>query len=171
MRLMRRLDERSSIIVQTSYPSKFNLPRLRHSAIIGIGGNVGNSLRRFKHLVHYLNRLRQVNLHGTGIIYKNPPFGFMHQADFFNSVADISTVLTARQLLRLIWRIEKKFGRLRSFSNAPRTLDLDILYFNGQKIKYPELVIPHPGAKERQSVLIPLRSLKGKKVFKGEYHI
>jgi 2-amino-4-hydroxy-6-hydroxymethyldihydropteridine diphosphokinase len=99
----------------------------------------------------------------SGVILRNPPFGYLDQADFDNTVIELSTSLAPRALLRVLWRIENRFKRRRSFPNAPRTLDLDILFFDNQTFRYPELIIPHPKWRERSSVVVPLKSLGRKR--------
>ncbi|MFA6395237.1 MAG: 2-amino-4-hydroxy-6-hydroxymethyldihydropteridine diphosphokinase [Sulfurimonas sp.] len=139
----------------------------RYSVIFGVGGNVGDVRRRLNHLWIYLSRFSQLQRVQTGVILKNPPFGYTKQPDFFNTVIEIATSLQPRALLRLVWRIEKHFGRVRSFPNAPRTLDLDILFFDNRSIHYPELTIPHPHWSSRTSVKIPLRSMN--RTFRRQY--
>jgi len=95
----------------------------------------------------------------NGVIVCNPPFGYTQQPDFYNTFIEIATSMPPRRLLRLLWKIEKHFGRKRSFANAPRTLDLDMIFFDNRLMNTKELILPHPGWKKRLSVLIPLRSL------------
>ncbi len=152
--------------------SKEHASVYRHRATIGIGGNLGDVLRRFEHLFIFLQRDPRIKIEEIGPILKNPPFGFLEQDDFLNSVIVIKTSLTPYALLRLMLRTEKHFGRKRSFANAPRTLDLDILFFDTMKIDKDNLQIPHPHWQERESVYIPMRYMnlvqtdikKGRKV-------
>lgn len=86
----------------------------------------------------------------------NEAFGFKEQKDFTNAVMLIQTNLHARALLKVLLYYEVKFKRKRTFKNAPRTLDLDLLYFS-QKVKRDKWCeVPHKGAKERVSVILPL---------------
>ena len=64
-----------------------------------------------------------------------------------------------KELLAYLMRVEKYFSRKRTFKNAPRTLDLDILFFDNRVVNTPKLIIPHPHWQERDSVVIPLLSL------------
>jgi 2-amino-4-hydroxy-6-hydroxymethyldihydropteridine diphosphokinase len=160
MFLTRILDAKHTVYVNRNFPKKLSSKQaFPYKVILGVGGNVGDTKRRLEHLWVYLGKLCQVNRVQSGVILKNPPFGYIDQADFYNTVIEITTSLRPRQLLRLVWRIEKRFGRVRSFTNAPRTLDLDIIFFDNQVINYPELTIPHPHWKKRSSVIIPLRSM------------
>jgi len=134
--------------------------RYRHKVLIGVGCNVGNCVRRFKKLFLYLNSLKFIKIVQTSILYKNPPFGYLEQEDFINTLIVIETDLAPIQLLHFLLRTEKKFRRKRSFKNAPRTLDLDIILFDNLKIEKEKLTIPHPYFKERDSVLVPFSFLK-----------
>lgn len=157
-----------TLIKSSHFPyRKRESQKIRNVALIGVGGNVGNTLRRFKRLLTYINREPRLKLLATSTILKNPPFGYLEQADFFNTLILLETPLSAMELLHLLQRIEQHFGRQRLFKNAPRTLDLDIIAFNKEKIKkIPKLIVPHPYYKERESVTAPLRSLKGVKWLK-----
>jgi len=128
-------------------------------ALLGIGGNIGDVIRRFNRLLVYLKRSSFVRVTETAPIVKNPPFGYTEQEDFYNSLLLVETQLTPKMLLRYLLRVERVFGRKRSFKDAPRTLDIDIIFYENMKILTQELTLPHPGWKERSSVLIPLKAL------------
>ena len=132
----------------------------RYTATISIGGNIGDVRRRFEHLLIAMQRDRRVDIRRTSLILKNPPFGFETQDDFFNSIIVVSVNMQPREFLDYLMRLEKKFGRRRSFANAPRTLDLDIIFFDNRIIKTPRLTIPHADYLNRESVLIPLAVMK-----------
>jgi len=103
------LDKKHSIDVSRSFPSNVNVKRKhRFSVILGVGGNVGDVRRRMEHLWIYLGAMVQVQRIQRGVILKNPPFGYTKQADFYNTVFEISTSLPPRTLLRVLWRIEKR---------------------------------------------------------------
>ena len=131
----------------------------RYHATIGIGGNMGDTKRRFEHLFVSLQKDARVDVLATSLILKNPPFGYLNQDDFFNSIIVLQTNMRPQQLLTYLLRIEKKFQRKRSFADAPRTLDLDIVFFNNEVLNTPTLCIPHKGWNSRESVLIPLVSM------------
>lgn len=131
----------------------------RHEAVIGVGGNVGDVRRRFTHLLAYLHHRKGIEVRATGPILKNPPFGYLEQDDFYNTVIVLSISMQPRALLRFLLHTERMFGRKRSFANAPRTLDLDILFYDDRVIERADLVIPHPHWHERESVFIPLQGI------------
>ena len=132
----------------------------RYSVTIGIGGNVWDVKRRFEHLFVYLKKDKRVEILQTSLILKNPPFGFTDQDDFFNSIIVLKTNMQAVVFLDYLMRLEKKFGRKRSFVNAPRTLDLDIIFFDNRVVNLEKLKIPHPEWFKRESVLIPLMDMR-----------
>jgi len=132
----------------------------RYRVTVGIGGNVGDVKRRFEHLFIYIKRDKRVELQQTSLILKNPPFGFIDQDDFFNSIIVLGTNMQPVQFLDYLMRLEKKFARKRTFANAPRTLDLDIIFFDNRIVKTDKLTIPHVDWFNRESVVIPLASMR-----------
>jgi len=141
------------------YKSKSISP-LRYRVTVGVGGNIGDMKRRLNHLFVRLHRESRVDVLETSLILKNPPFGYLDQDDFFNSIIVLKTSMNPKVFLAYLLHLEKQYGRKRSFANAPRTLDLDILFFDNLSINTERLTLPHPHWQERESVLIPLRGLK-----------
>ena len=135
----------------------------RYMVTIGIGGNIGDVKRRFEHLFIFFKKDRRVELLQTSLILKNPPFGFKNQDDFFNSIMILQVSMQPLRFLDYLQRLEKKFKRKKSFLNAPRTLDLDILFFDNRVISTPKLTLPHKSWFERESVIIPLIDIVGMK--------
>ena len=83
-------------------------------------------------------------------------FGYENQADFLNAVLEIKSSLYALRVLKIMLNYEKIFGRKRSFKNAPRTLDIDIIDFSAKIRQSERLRLPHPKACQRLSVILPL---------------
>jgi len=160
MQVKRQLNNRLTVIksLHFAYTSKKELKH-RYEATIGIGGNIGDVQRRFEHLLVALRREKRVELVKTSLILKNPPFGYVDQDDFLNSIIILRTSMTPKKLLNYLLHLEKKFGRKRSFENAPRTLDLDMIFFDNRVINTPSLTLPHPSWSQRESVVIPLAGL------------
>ncbi|HIQ28034.1 MAG TPA: 2-amino-4-hydroxy-6-hydroxymethyldihydropteridine diphosphokinase [Sulfurovum sp.] len=154
------LDHKHTLIFTSHYPY-VTKSRGGHKVLLGIGGNIGDVLRRFEHLFWYLKRSYFVNIVETAPILKNPPFGYMEQNDFYNSLILIETRLTPKALLCYILRIERVFGRKRLFKDAPRTLDIDIIFYENIKVDTKNLTLPHPEWMNRNSVIIPLAYMKG----------
>jgi 2-amino-4-hydroxy-6-hydroxymethyldihydropteridine diphosphokinase len=128
----------------------------RYRVTLGVGGNVGDLLRRLEKLAVFFKRSRLCDLLQTGAILKNPPFGYLEQEDFYNSVMIVRTNLGPRAFLKYILEVERRFGRKRSFANAPRTLDIDMIFYEERKMNTKELTLPHPAWKDRASVVIPM---------------
>jgi len=153
------LTDKLSLHYQTFFPHKRSGGKMRTKVLLSIGGNIGNTERRFKKLFNYLEQDRRFFIIKTAPILKNPPFGFTDQDDFYNSLIVVETDLYPQKLLKTVLAIEKIFGRKRSFKNAPRTLDIDIIFFGTTKLKSKHLVLPHNKWIERDSILIPLSYL------------
>ncbi len=131
-----------------------------YRVLVGIGGNIGDSINRFQKLFLRMERDNNIQIISTSPILKNPPFGYLEQDDFFNGLILIETKLYPLKFLNKILYLEKRFGRKRTFKNAPRTLDIDIIFFDNFIIKTPSLNIPHRDWQNRDSVVIPLINLE-----------
>jgi 2-amino-4-hydroxy-6-hydroxymethyldihydropteridine diphosphokinase len=92
-------------------------------------------------------------------IYLTSPWGYEDQPDFLNQILEVRTKLRPRRLLRYLKRIEKKMGRLETFRNGPRLIDLDILFYGQRVIDRCGLTVPHPRLHERAFVLVPLNDI------------
>lgn len=138
--------------------------KYRHLVVVGIGGNEGDVKKRFVKVFRHFQNDRRFFISETSPIFKNPPFGYLEQADFYNAILVMRTSLSAKMVLKTLLHVEDIFGRLRVFKNGPRTLDLDIIFFDNQSIKQKGLIVPHPHWMERLSVKVPLFLLKS---FKG----
>ncbi len=134
----------------------------KYKTVVGVGGNKGDMRKRFRNLYMYLLRSSLVSISETSAILKNPPFGYLYQNDFYNAVVVLRTSLSPKAFLKFLLHVERIFGRKREFKNAPRTLDLDIIFFSSVKMKTKNLTIPHSYWQKRESVVLPLLSLKRK---------
>ena len=160
MYIKRRLRGDLSILKGLRFPFKTNsISSHRYQSVIGIGGNIGDVKRRFERLFYEIKKDKRVQLIETSLILKNPPFGYEEQDDFFNSIIVLKTSMQPHAFLDYLMRLEKKFARKRSFANAPRTLDLDIIFFDNRVIKTKKLTVPHPFWSTRESVVIPLSGI------------
>ena len=127
-----------------------------HIAFIALGSNLDDPENRVRQGIEALAELPQARLLAASSLYRSAALGHTAQPDFVNAVAQISTGLAPQALLADLLAIEKRFGRERSFANAPRTLDLDLLLYDEQDIDEPGLAVPHPRMHERAFVLAPL---------------
>lgn len=126
---------------------------------LGFGGNIGDVNAHFDAAKEALSRLPKTTVlrESTRIITK--PVGYLDQPDFLNSVVEIETALSPRALLGACLGIEASIGRVRTFQNAPRVIDIDVLLCEDFVSDDPELTVPHPRMHEREFVLVPLREL------------
>ncbi|MBI3883264.1 MAG: 2-amino-4-hydroxy-6-hydroxymethyldihydropteridine diphosphokinase [Sphingobacteriales bacterium] len=92
-------------------------------------------------------------------LYQTAAWGKKDQPDFLNQVIIVNTNKLAAEVLQLILSIEEQMGRVRTEKNAPRIIDIDILFFNKEIILQHELIVPHPEIQNRRFVLIPLNEL------------
>jgi len=134
----------------------FKKSKKRNLVVIGIGGNIGDTKRIFQKLFKILQADSRFFIYASSPLLKNPPFGFLKQKEFLNGIMVLQTNLSPKEVLKQMQRYELRFRRKRSFKDAPRTLDIDIIFFNKLKLKSKRLTIPHPHYSERPSVLIPL---------------
>ena len=101
----------------------------------------------------------RVKIIESSAIYITPPWGFEDQPDFLNQVLRVQTEMAPQQLLLYLKRIELEMGRVKTFRNGPRLIDIDILFYGQRVIKGTELSIPHPRLHERAFVLVPLNDI------------
>lgn len=123
-----------------------------------LGSNIGNSKARIAEAVSLIQKhigpvYRQSSLYSTAA------WGNTKQPDFLNMAIVVETRLTAEALLHKILTIEAQMGRKRTVKNAPRIIDIDILFFNKDIIEQNGLQVPHPQIQNRRFVLIPLNQL------------
>ncbi|MGA2252121.1 2-amino-4-hydroxy-6-hydroxymethyldihydropteridine diphosphokinase [Terracidiphilus sp.] len=132
-------------------------------AYIGMGGNVpstaGEPEATLSAAVVRLGTLGDVVRRSR--LYSTAPVGFADQPRFVNAAVALETELSARELLDVLLKIEREFGRERAnaIPNGPRTLDLDILLYGQQVLHEPGIEVPHPRLAERAFVLIPLSEI------------
>lgn len=131
---------------------------LPNTTIIALGGNLKSPIRTFKSLFLKLKQNAKIRILQTSPIYKNPPFGYANQPFFYNATMLLATSMCLVEFYAFIFYMERIFGRgrLRAFKNAPRTLDIDIIFFNDIFMRSTKLNIPHTQWFGRSSVLIPL---------------
>jgi GTP cyclohydrolase-4 len=124
---------------------------------LGLGSNMGNRQGNLDKALDLLSqRLRAGQVSS---VYDTEPVGNINQPRFLNLVCQVYTRLAPLELLALAKGVELKLGRAPGTSNAPRPIDIDILFYGDRVIETPELVIPHPRLAERAFVLIPLAEI------------
>jgi len=124
---------------------------------LGLGSNLGNRQDNLNRALDYL--LHRLQVEKVSSAYDTEPVGNTNQPHFLNMVCQIYIMLAPTELLTLTKGIESKLGRISGKRNAPRSIDIDILFYGDQIIETPELVIPHPKLTERAFVLVPLAEI------------
>lgn len=124
---------------------------------LSLGSNTGNRQRNLSKAIQLLSQSLQMSR--VSSIYDTEPLGNTAQPRFLNLVCQVYTWLSPEELLALAKGIEKKLGRAPNTHNAPRPIDIDILFYNDRVIKSQELEIPHPRLIERAFVLVPLAEI------------
>ncbi|MDV6343075.1 2-amino-4-hydroxy-6-hydroxymethyldihydropteridine diphosphokinase [Nitrosomonas sp. Is37] len=129
-------------------------------AFIGLGSNLENPLFQIRQAISLLAELPDSRLIKQSSLYRSAPMGVVDQPDFINAVVHIETALMPQALLRALLEIERRCGRIRTYPNAPRTLDLDLLLYDDLQCHEEGLVLPHPRMHERAFVLQPLMEIE-----------
>ena len=130
-----------------------------HHAYIGLGSNLGNRLKSCRNAVDALAALPACSVLQTSSFYETTPVGLVEQPAFINGVVLLETGKDAQWLLREMLAIEDTFGRIRTLKWGPRSIDLDLLFFDDLIIDMPDLSVPHPLLHERRFVLAPLKQI------------
>jgi 2-amino-4-hydroxy-6-hydroxymethyldihydropteridine diphosphokinase len=136
------------------------------SAYVGFGANLGDPARTLREAAVELGP-RVGSIEAASRIYRTRPVGLEDQPDFQNAVARVRTALSAEELLDVLLAVEAEFGRVRDVRWGPRTLDLDLLWYEGEERGDARLTLPHPRAHEREFVLRPLAELAPGLVLRG----
>jgi 2-amino-4-hydroxy-6-hydroxymethyldihydropteridine diphosphokinase len=134
---------------------------------VALGGNLDDPARHVAEALTALARLPRTRLAASSSLYRTAPVGKLDQPDFVNAVARLETELSADELLRHLFALEARHGRVRGEPNAPRTLDLDLLLYGEHVIDTPTLKVPHPRMHERAFVLLPLSEISPAAVIPG----
>ena len=124
-----------------------------------LAGNLDSSTSQVIRALQAIDKLPKTKLIKASSLYKSVPIGYVDQPDFINAAAEISTELSAVELLEAILNIENQAGRNRLFANAPRVLDCDLLLYDDIKMVTEKLTLPHPRMFERGFVLLPLAEI------------
>ncbi|WP_421716054.1 2-amino-4-hydroxy-6-hydroxymethyldihydropteridine diphosphokinase [Arcobacter arenosus] len=158
--MKKKLRDDLTLFKTSNFPKKFkSQSNKKYQVTIGIGGNIGDTKKIFDKLILSLKGDSRFDLLITSPLLLNPPFGYLEQNEFLNGIIILKTNLSPNEFLKNMNRLEKRFGRKRSFQDAPRTLDIDIIFFDNKKINTKKLIIPHKDWANRESVLIPLKHL------------
>lgn len=130
-----------------------------HTAYIAIGSNLGERENIIGDAISKIDSFQEIRVKAVSEIIETKPYGVTDQPDFLNGCIEIKTLLRPSELLAELLLIEASFGRERKVRWGPRTLDLDILFYDDQCILSKDLVVPHPDMMNRLFVLEPLNQI------------
>ena len=128
-----------------------------HIVYLGLGSNLGDRLSNLRQAISSLTP--QMEVKARSQVYQTPPWGFEDQPTFLNQAVKGTTYLDPEPLLKHLKRLELALGRQASFPNGPRSIDIDILFYDDLVLNKPSVVIPHPRLQERGFVLLPLMDI------------
>ena len=132
-----------------------------HKAYVAIGSNIGDRSGYFDMAISRLKEEDTVEVVKVSDYIVTEPYGGVEQDDFLNGAMELRTLLDPEELLNLLHVIENEAGRERKIHWGPRTLDLDILFYDDLIYDSEDLIIPHPEIPKREFVLIPMAQIAG----------
>lgn len=139
-----------------------------HVATLGLGGNIGDPVAAMAAVIDRLAAAENIALLAVSKLYRTPPWGKLDQPDFYNACIKIETSLTPIDLLDFGLALESELKRERIERWGPRTIDIDVLTYNDQKIECERLILPHPRMHDRAFVLMPLKDVAADLVIQGK---
>ena len=148
-------------------PQPLEKTKLDHIAFIGLGSNLENPVLQINQAVTHLAMLPETCILKQSSLYRSAPIDAPNQPDYINAVVKLKTLLQPQQLLEHLLTIEENSGRIRTYSNAPRILDLDLLLYDNLQYHEENLIVPHPRMHQRAFVLRPLVEIENDSVIPG----
>lgn len=142
-----------------------------NKALISLGSNLGDSIATLKSALALLKNTPGIKINKISSFYKTPPVGGVIQDDFINACALLDVAFNAHDLMQTLLNIEKEFKRERIIRWGPRTLDLDLIDFNGEISNDSFITLPHPRAYQRAFVLVPANEIATDLLLGGKYSI
>lgn len=130
-----------------------------HEVYIGVGSNIGDRYGYIKKAKRLLGTYKDVDVVRVSKLYETEPYGKVKQNDFLNCVFKLETIISPDKLMRLLLETEKKLDRRRTIHWGPRTIDLDILFYDDLVFNSETVIIPHKDLHRRLFVLTPMNDL------------
>ncbi|HWR38860.1 MAG TPA: 2-amino-4-hydroxy-6-hydroxymethyldihydropteridine diphosphokinase [Patescibacteria group bacterium] len=127
--------------------------------VLGLGSNLGDRAENIRRAVALLSEQKEIAVEKVASLYETEPVGYVDQAPFLNTVVEIKTTLSPRELLERCLQVELQMGRVREVRWGPRNIDIDLLIYNDVVWEDAELILPHPRLQDRRFVLVPLQEL------------
>jgi len=130
-----------------------------HRTFISAGSNIGDKMGNIKKAIELLDSRDTIQVEKISKFYNTEPWGYTDQEEFLNCAFEIKTLLYPKELMGLLLTIEKELKRERTIKWGPRTLDLDIIFYDDFISDDEEVILPHPRMHQRQFVLKPLSDI------------
>ena len=123
-------------------------------SVIALGSNLGNSIYNLGCAIKELRKIGYISK--IADVYISKPYGYKYQNNFYNTAVLLKTNKQPLELINIISQIEKKLKKNKRIINGPRNIDIDIIFYGKNKYFFSNLIIPHPRAKDRDFVLLPI---------------
>ena len=136
----------------------------RNTSYISFGSNLGDREKNINEALKLINDSDDIEIINVSKIIETEPWGYLEQDNFLNGVCEIKTLMTPKELIVFLLEIEKKLKRERLIKWGPRTLDLDVIYYDDLISEDDEIILPHPRMEEREFVLVPLNEIAPNKL-------
>ena len=137
---------------------------MKNKVYLSLGSNIGNRQEYIESAIELVGKTEGIKILKKSGLYETSPVGYVEQDLFLNAVIKIETDFSAREILKIINKIENELDRKREIRWGPRTIDIDILIFSDKKIDESDLIVPHKEMLNRLFVLIPLAE-----IYDGEF--
>ena len=137
---------------------------MKNKVYLSLGSNIGNRQEYIESAIELVGKREGIKILKKSGLYETSPVGYVEQDLFLNAVIKIETDFSAREILKIINKIENELDRKREIRWGPRTIDIDILILSDKKINETDLIIPHKEMFNRLFVLVPLIE-----IYDGEY--
>lgn len=130
-----------------------------HEAVIALGSNMGDRMAYMQHGVESMNQSKDFQVLAVSEFIETKPYGVTEQGNFLNGCMKVKTLLTPQELLEYLQGVEHSVNRVREGKWGPRTLDLDIIFYEDRVIDDVNLKVPHIDMCNRDFVLVPLKQI------------
>ena len=134
--------------------------------VLALGSNMGSRGGFLSRALSQIARFCEVKK--VSQVYETAPAGYLNQGDFLNCAAFCGAQIEPLELLKKCGEVEESLGRTRPFKDAPRTIDIDIIFYEDIKMRTPILEIPHPRWRGRDFVITPLLDLRDGGAFEAQ---
>ena len=148
-------------------PQSLEKIKSNHIAFIGLGSNLENPILQINQALAHLAGLPEICLLKQSSLYSSAPIDAPNQPDYINAVVKVKTSLQPQALLEHLLAIEENSGRIRTYPNAARILDLDLLLYDDLQYREKNLIVPPPKMHQRAFVLRPLVEIENDSVIPG----